>query len=813
MAITQRLGGNGTLGLYEVPDDELAVGSTLAGPRIVTIVKANGSIDKVFDIDSGATVLGTLILRHYDEETGAYLSPAGRGQFRIHPEHQEHLFRVGRQIRVHESIFALNGDVGPKGEIDVPAVYLSVSLSNESEQDITVTTFAFCVLRGDTTHDVEVAFDPQAKAFVAWNKSKKRQTRVIGCSAPVSQYETTLDFAKALSETIPADLSKETKAAYDPLGVTRIDSRIPGGDTVDFYFCIAVGHGRTDALRNYKAAPTAEEALARTKAHFHKTLGHSIVLTPDPHVNSGVLWAKANMLRVEAKTPIGWGFTNNPTKSNNGVARDTAWFGFGADLLTPTFARDSLLAYVHRQEKNGMIVEYCDLLTGRTEDYGLNINDNTPLIILALWHHYNMTGDVEFLRQTYEASVKAAKYILSQRNSQGLVWCTATGQSDWGIVGWRNVIPNYRLSGATTEVNSECSAALDTVSEMARVLGNHEASAFFAHESSALRKAINTHLYNPANGLYYLNIDLDGLPHSDVTSDLVFPVMFGVATEQTAAAIIARLAHEDFWTPGGMRTAPRDSATYTPDGGWGLLGGVWVGVSFWYAFAAARYSPQFMAHALSTTFRNYSSNPRQNNTVPGQFSEWLHGETLTNEGMMLSPWFPPRYLQAAVEGVAGLQISTGEVSVAPKLAPQWKWLAVRNVPFRGRLLTWLAARVPDLHIFANFHHSGESVSGASFRDDISDQVDVSSDSVCVIGLRHDQRMLLFAGNTEDRSLVTHVRVDGELLHGAYRVREYNSLLREWQERPELVAEQELKRGMTVQIERQGFWIFDLRQEV
>ncbi len=62
-----------------------------------------------------------------------------------------------------------------------------------------------------------------------------------------------------------------------------------------------------------------------------------------------------------------------------------------------------------------------------------------------------------------------------------------------------------------------------------------------------------------------------------------------------------------------------------------------------------------MAHALSTSFRHYSRDPLRNNTVPGQFSEWLHGETLVNQGMMLSPWFPPRYLWAAIEGVTGVR--------------------------------------------------------------------------------------------------------------------------------------------------------------
>src|SRR5690349_10559056 len=77
------------------------------------------------------------------------------------------------------------------------------------------------------------------------------------------------------------------------------------------------------------------------------------------------------------------------------------------------------------------------------------------------------------------------------------------------------------------------------------------------------------------------------------------------------------------------------------------------GVTFWFAFAAARFDPGFMARALATSFRHYERDPLKHNTVPGQFSEWLHGETLTNQGMMLSPWFAPRYVWAAIEGIAG----------------------------------------------------------------------------------------------------------------------------------------------------------------
>jgi hypothetical protein len=390
------------------------------------------------------------------------------------------------------------------------------------------------------------------------------------------------------------------------------------------------------------------------------------------------------------------------------------------------------------------------------------------------------------------------------------VWCSADGTADWGIVGWRNVIEGYRLSGATTEVNSECYAALRTVSQMARILGHHDDSGKYADAADALKAAIDRHLRNPDNGLYYLNIDLDGTPRSDVTSDLVFPVIFGVADPETAAQIVTRLSSRDFWTNAGIRTVPRSAPTYGPTHGYGLLGGVWVGVTFWYAFAAARFTPEFMAEALGNSFEHYSRDPGKNNTVPGQFSEWLHGETLVNQGMMLSPWFPPRYLWAAIEGAGGLDLDGTSPRVTPRLAAEWKWLAVRNVPYRGRTLTWVAARMPDLHMYTDFNFE-QSVSYAAYEEDVSADVRITGDGVVYVGLRKAADLLLFVGNTDDRTVSLAVALDRDL-SGSYRVRQYNSLRGEWSDAG-LTDAGRLRVGLALHLERKGFCVLDLRQEL
>ncbi len=685
-------------------------------------------------------------------------------------------------------------------------------LTNNTAEELQIGTYAAAQLRGNTGHDVLTAYSKKHRAILAWNASKPETVRMFGCSVVPTSYETTLDAGKSSAASFPGVLSNKTKApARDPIGLLHLSHTLAPGTYAEFTILLSFSlAGRAAAGRTYRSCPTVGRALARTKAHYHEILDLAVVVTPDPVVNRGVLWAKANMLRTEVLGRTGWCFVNDPTRSNNSVGRDTAWFGFGADYITPDFARESLLWYANHLEKSGLVVEYYDIRNGKSEDYGLNINDNTPLLILALWHHYNTTEDLEFLRQIYPKALKAARCILSQRNDQGLVWCTATGTSDWGIVGWRNVIKNYRLSGATTEVNSECYAALATVSHMARVLKKHARAAEFKAHADELRSAINRHLLDPDTGLYYLNIDLHGNPRTDVTSDLVFPVMFGVADDETASRIMGRLSVREFWSDAGIHTLPRNDINYGPVHGYGLLGGIWVGVTFWYAFAAARFNAGFTAHALATSFRHYSQDPLRNNTVPGQFSEWLHGETLANQGMMLSPWFPPRYLWAAIEGAAGLDLSGGSPSVNPKLAPDWKWLGVRNLPLAGKRFTWFVVRAPELKMYANFRF-GQSMVYEAYDSDVSAQVHVTGDDATAMALRKDDRFAIFVGNTSGHTITTALRLDAEL-DGIYASRVYNSLRADWLEASSVDAA-DLARGIAIQLDGKGFCVLELRQEL
>lgn len=801
------------LSQYEIPDRELPAGSTLGAPKGTMVIKPTGAMQKLYSAEAGRNVFGTLVLHHWDPNSGTPLV-ASPGEFIIHAYHQEHVFVLSDDVAVHEDLFMLNGK--PDGEdlheVDPPAAYYCVELENRSDETIEIATYASLNLGGGLDRKLHASYDKEANAFMAYDEDDRNVVRIASCSERPRSYECSLDIAKTSAAHFPGDLSSTTMASCnDPIAIFHLQHRLKPKQKAAFYFVLTFSvDGKSAARKNAASLPVPAEALARTREHYHAVLSRATLVTPDREVNRGVLWAKANMLRCQSLTSQGWCFVNDPTRSSHSVARDTAWFAFGCDYVMPHFSRDSVMWYLDHLEPKGMAVEYFDIRNGKTEDDDVNVNDNTPLVILAAWHYYAITGDREFLEHAYPKAERAAQYILSQRNDAGLVWCTADGTAGRGIIGWRNIIQGYRLSGATTEVNSECYAAVATLGKMAREIGKTNAARRFEDEAAALRTAINTHLLDRSRNLYYLNIDLDGTPRTDVTCDLVFPVMFGVAERDVAANIIARLSTPEFWSEAGLHTVPRTSIRYEPALASGLFGGVWAGPTFWYAFAAAGFNAEFMAHALSAGFRHYSQDPRRNNTVPGQFSEWLHGETLTNQGMMLSPWFAPKYVWAAIEGAAGLDISAIPPSLNPRPPSSWDWIGVSNVILRGRPVTWFAVRIDDLRVYANYPFASIDRE-QQFDGDVSEAVHVTGESAVCLALHRPDRTVVFVGNTGERTITTTLRIRDAIANGRFRLRSYSTLRREWVEERDFDGSR-LKRGLAVQINRRGFCLMELLRE-
>ena len=321
--------------------------------------------------------------------------------------------------------------------------------------------------------------------------------------------------------------------------------------------------------------------------------------------------------------------------------------------------------------------------------------------------------------------------------------------------------------------------------------------------SNRIRGAMAKYLINPDNGMFYLNIGLEGEAHTDLTGDEVFPVMFRACDEETSFRVVSRLNSPDFWTSAGLRTASNLDPRYDPAAFSGLIGGVWPGLTWWYAFAAAPSHPEFMVKALRSSFEHYAEDPRRYNTVPGQFSEWFDGESLVNRGMRLSPWEPPRFLWAAIEGVCGLTLTGDLPQIRPLVPADWRWLALRRVPFHGEEISYFAVRARNrFHLYTTCEIDSDH-SHTVYTTDASDNIPIFSRSARVIAFAREHEAIVLVGNVTTTSI--NVPVDLSLIltgEAKYHLRIYDSERDDWG--TETVIAREEVVSVTTTIESQGY---------
>ena len=801
---------------YTIAGSQLAMGASLGNSAIWIHTKGDGAIERVFLNSIGESLVGTVNVRYAGrpERVDPFfpgLFAMGPRMLEIHPAYQRVRFQLIEAIDVTETTFLpfAKGDPGD----DEPLVYVIVELENRDVIRHDLRVIASAMLRGSTPADVCARYDNGARSLIAHNAGTPQWIRVMGGSETPARFAADCDYARSYDPAYQDALNDDTSATGDLIGRLQWDFALAPSERRRFWFAVGVyTDGEQHALERYGRISSADDALEHTVASLEQILRAGRVLTPDPVINEGALWSKVNMRRVMASYPTGQAFTNDPGTYPNVVIRDAAWFVFGNDHFLPSFSRRLLDSLTQRQYADGKLPEYFDAVSGRVEDDGLNINDDTPLYVLAVNHHFRATGDADWLATTYPAVARAARYIISQIDDRGLVFCSADDPRGdvWAIAGWRNIISGYQISGAVTEINAECVAALRAAAHLADAVARDDDQKEFAAASARIRDAMDAHLINPKNGLYYLNIDVDGTPRTDVTGDQIFPVIMRACSEETAFRIISRLNSPDFWTPAGLRTVSRLDPRFDPAAHSGLMGGVWPGLTWWYAFGAARYHPEFMVRALRSSFEHYGVDPQRYNTVPGQFSEWFDGESLANRGMRLSPWEPPRFLWAAVEGVCGLVPMPGLPQVNPLMPAGWNWVALRDVPYHGGPFSYFLVREAEggLRVYAT-RSIACNWPVEIYTADVSDDVRIYTEDAVGVALRRDKDLVLLVGNTGGDTIYAPIQfTDENLLPGRATCRTYNSERRSWEDRG--VLEPKELRATGLSIERGGFRILEIR---
>lgn len=756
---------------YILPETETPFGHTLGNFKSFATATPKGGIRGLWDANTDRIIFGThhVAYRLRDAER-TFLPHQIERTFTFRPHAQISYFKLQDRLDVVETFYVPHGRRFDRSV----AFVLEIALRNAGAQPVAASVMPWALLigqrfYGEPEKDVRASVDgariravnDETGAVRLWGASRRPHAALIALrehTIHVAMQSGDLREHAYLDEVTPPLAEYVSHRIFGALEY-RID--VAPGATENLRVVVLFdGAGTEAASEAFEALLSDDAALADTEAYYATALADARFLVPSPAVSRGVVWAKTNMLRIVKEYPQGWGSTNSPP-SDILVSRDTSWFVHGFDYFMPQFSRDAIDLFNRHLEESGQVVEYVRGVSGFKTSYDLNVNDDTPLHLIAILHHYNSTRDVAWVRSLHSLIVRIADYLLSQRDERGLVFCNAKGVDMYGIASWRNIIPLLQLDGAVTEINAECAYAFDAVATLCTVAGDAETGARYADEARRLREKMVTHLYNRDSGAFVLNYDKHGNYQDDFTADEVFPVLFEIVGPQERASILQRLLQTDFTTPVGLRTISTADAWYFPSHGFGLLGGIWPDLTLWFAVALARNGfARECAVQLGAVYAAMEAGAARN-AVPGQFAEWFDGGSLTNRGMYLSPWTGAKYLWAVAETAGGLDgyRTADHLHLAPLVPPEWRWTAAVRVHAGGTSCTYVVDAVRK-RIYGNVADLTAETPYRCFDAgrDVSDELEIFPVEVGGVAFEDPAGgVLLFLCNLEDAPREATVR--------------------------------------------------------
>ena len=261
--------------------------------------------------------------------------------------------------------------------------------------------------------------------------------------------------------------------------------------------------------------------------------------------------------------------------------------------------------------------------------------DETALVIWALWQHYELSHDLEFIESIYNKLIKkAAEFMISYRDDK-----TGLPKACYDLWEERHAI--YTFTASTVY------GALIVAAKFAKLLGKTESSLKYIEAAETIKKGILEYLYDAKSGVFYKSITTDtGKSGKDKTIDMssIYGIYkFGVLPiddqklKNAMDKVIERL--EVKTEVGGIARYEGDA--YHHRGG-DIPGNPWIITSMWlaqyYVARAKRESDLDVVRKWINWVVKYSGPsgvlPEQLNPYTGEYVSasplaWSHAEFVT----------------------------------------------------------------------------------------------------------------------------------------------------------------------------------------
>lgn len=468
-----------------------------------------------------------------------------------------------------------------------------------------------------------------------------------------------------------------------------------------------------------------EKLYNKNVAHYAGLLKETVNLeTPDERLNTAFKWAKIGIDKGFAANPqLGTGLVAGFRASGESERPGFAWF-FGRDALWTSFALNSSGAFAQTraaldflrkfQRADGRIPhevsQSAALIPWFTDyPYAWASADATPLYVIAHADYWRASGDLEFLKASWESILKAYRYTAeTDTDENGLLENTEFGH---GWVEGGALYPPHEeiymqglwveaarsLAEMARQMNDEKLAkeALDSAEESAAALEDEywlEDRGFYAFATSVPGE--ETPEAEPGPNREVRQARMKELSKSRLIDENTVmpavPLWWRALEDERAQSELDHLGGGSMATDWGARIISNKSQLYDPLSYHN--GSVWPLFTGWVSVGAYRYGRPHVGYQALMANASLTYN-----SALGYITELLSGDFNTPFGRSSHHqiWSEAMVVTPALRGLLGIEVTEGAsvLRFAPQLPANWNTLFVSNVRVGSSLFDFTLRRV------------------------------------------------------------------------------------------------------------------------
>jgi hypothetical protein len=450
---------------------------------------------------------------------------------------------------------------------------------------------------------------------------------------------------------------------------------------------LAGGKGRREDVRKtYEKLAKDPEAVYRAAVVHYDRLRQATlrVTTPDAKLNLAFEWAKVAYDNLIVDNPdLGRGLVAGLGTSGTGGRPGFGWF-FSGDASMNSLSlngygafsavREALLFTQKWQRDDGKMAHELSQAAGylnwfKDYPYGYIHGETTPFFIAACYDYLRMSGDIEFVKQSWPSLNKA------------YAWCLTTDGDGDGLMdnskAGLGALEFGSLTGIRTDIYlaAAWARAAFGMERLAKAAGDPSMERTARDHYAKAQKALDAKFWDAEKGQYASAFNADGKQVKELTPWSAVPLVWGQGEEKRSLLTLERINAADLTTDWGVRMLSTRSALYEPLNY--NYGAVWPFLSGWVATAFYKHNFNLQGFGLlEAAVRHTFDN------ALGYITELFSGDQniWPQEGVCHQGFSSSGVVLPLVKGLLGLEgdALTREVRFEPRFPADWTDVAVDN---------------------------------------------------------------------------------------------------------------------------------------